>query len=130
MEHAKSNIRGTHEHGYSIMTSNIAESVNAMFDVEREFPIIALFDEIKWRFALLFHQSCMELVNSANKFVPSIEKDISNSRVLNQVANEPSVFQKVDYFHHSDPNALGMLNQAADGGDIGASYVLAIISIF
>ena len=27
------------------MTSNIAESVNAMFDVEREFPILALFYE-------------------------------------------------------------------------------------
>ncbi|KAG5595427.1 hypothetical protein H5410_036659 [Solanum commersonii] len=94
-------------------------------------------------------------------------------RVLNQVASEPSVYQKVtlvdftkyiwpcnpwsfvlkctsflemckssgnlealyskgvvDYFHHGDPNALGMLNQATDGGDIGASYVLAIISIF
>ncbi|KAH0672563.1 hypothetical protein KY290_024791 [Solanum tuberosum] len=78
---------------YSIMTSNIAESVNAMFDVEREFPIIALFDEIKWRFALLFHQSCMELVNSANRFVPSIEKDISkyvnagNKLLAHQIAN-------------------------------------------
>ncbi|KAG5595429.1 hypothetical protein H5410_036661 [Solanum commersonii] len=41
MEHAKSNVRGTHEHGYNIMTSNIAESVNSMFDVEREFPIIS-----------------------------------------------------------------------------------------
>nr|XP_004248961.1 uncharacterized protein LOC101267362 [Solanum lycopersicum] len=40
---------------YNIMTSNITESVNAMFDVEREFPIVALFDEINRRFALLFH---------------------------------------------------------------------------
>ncbi|KAH0652858.1 hypothetical protein KY289_030536 [Solanum tuberosum] len=63
---------------YNIMTSNIAESVNSMFDVEREFPIVALFDEINRRFALLFHQRRMELVNSANRFVPSIEKDISN----------------------------------------------------
>ncbi|KAH0634844.1 hypothetical protein KY284_037630 [Solanum tuberosum] len=31
---------------YNIMTSNIVESVNAMFDVEREFPMVALFDEI------------------------------------------------------------------------------------
>ncbi|KAG5598879.1 hypothetical protein H5410_030249 [Solanum commersonii] len=30
----------------------------------------------------------------------------------------------------SDPNALGMINQATDGGHIGASYALAIISIF
>ncbi|XP_049414757.1 uncharacterized protein LOC125877535 [Solanum stenotomum] len=40
---------------YNIMTSNIAESENSMFDVEREFPIVALFDEINRRFALLFH---------------------------------------------------------------------------
>ncbi|KAH0712433.1 hypothetical protein KY285_007984 [Solanum tuberosum] len=91
-----------------------------------------------------------------------------SSRVLNQVANEPSVYQKVtlvnfpyrrwsivqeaisflemcrasgnlealyikgmfDFFNRNDPTALGMINQAADGGHIGASYVLAIISIF
>uniref|UniRef100_M1BBC7 At2g35280-like TPR domain-containing protein n=1 Tax=Solanum tuberosum TaxID=4113 RepID=M1BBC7_SOLTU len=51
-------------------------------------------------------------------------------RVLNQVANEPSVYQKFDFFNRNDPTALGMINQAADGGHIGASYVLAIISIF
>ncbi|KAH0779304.1 hypothetical protein KY290_005731 [Solanum tuberosum] len=39
---------------YNIMTSNITESVNVMFDVERKFPIVALFDEINRRFALLF----------------------------------------------------------------------------
>ncbi|XP_049397325.1 uncharacterized protein LOC125861482 [Solanum stenotomum] len=61
----------------NIMTSNITESVNSTFDVEREFPIVALFDEINRRFALLFHQRHMELVISANRFVPSIEKDIS-----------------------------------------------------
>ncbi|KAH0743223.1 hypothetical protein KY290_031216 [Solanum tuberosum] len=287
MEHAKSNVRGTHEHGYAmlnayrymlevenpgskttlpldengefkafcpgnrynIMTSNIAESVNSMFDVEREFPIVALFDEINRRFALLFHQSRMELVNSANRFVPSIEKYISkyvnvgNKLLAHQIAyykfsvtghvekyrmtyceeihpvppedywivpldiierkipppyvdpNKPgrrrykrrrgvgesfptrkksvpyvgtlatkeldtqiemlhkwSIVQEAisflemcnalgnlealyrkgvfDFFNHNDPNALGMINQAADGGHIGASYVLAIISIF
>ncbi|KAG5601404.1 hypothetical protein H5410_032774 [Solanum commersonii] len=284
---------------YNIMTSNIAESVNSMFDVEREFSIVSLFDEINRRFALLFHQRRMELVNSANRFVPSIEKDISkyvnagnkllahqianykfsitghgyvatvdlqrrtctcrifyldkipcphameihpvppkdslivpldaiekeihlpyvdkskpgrrrykrrrgvgdsflirknkclellidivemiasyslkdlmrvklSSRVLSQVANEPSVYQKVtlinfsyhrwlivqeaisflemcrasenlealyrkdvsSFFNRNDPTALELINQAADGGHIGASYVLAIISIF
>ena len=59
------------------MMSNIADSVNAMFDVEREFPIVALFDEINWIFALLFHHRRMELVYSTNRLVPSIEKDIS-----------------------------------------------------
>ncbi|KAG5630979.1 hypothetical protein H5410_002696 [Solanum commersonii] len=143
-EHAKSNVRGTHEHGYAvlnaypkaydrcefnehfnqirdlvpkaaetlerigfhtwsrafclgnrynIMTSNIAESVNSMFDIEREFPIVSLFDEINRRFSLLFHQRRMELVNSANRFVPSIEKDISkyvnagNKLLSHQIAN-------------------------------------------
>ena len=59
------------------MTSNLAESVNTMFDVVREFLIVALFEEISRRFALLFHQRRMELVHYANRFVPSIEKDIS-----------------------------------------------------
>ena len=75
------------------MTSNIAESVNAMFDVEREFFIVALFDEINRRFALLFHQRCMELVHSASRFVALIEKDISeyvnagNKLLAHQIAN-------------------------------------------
>ncbi|KAG5601687.1 hypothetical protein H5410_033057 [Solanum commersonii] len=89
-------------------------------------------------------------------------------RVLNPVANEPSVHQKVtlvyfpycrwsivqkatsflemcrasgnlealhrkgvfDLFNHNDPTLLGMINEAADGGHIGTSYVLTIISIF
>ena len=64
-----------------------------MFDVERELPIITLFDEINMRFALLFHQRCMELVHSENRFVPSIEKDISeyvnagNKLLAHQIAN-------------------------------------------
>ena len=59
------------------MTSNIMKSVNAKFDVEREFPVVALFDEINRRFALLFHHRRVELEHSANRFVPSVEKDIS-----------------------------------------------------
>ena len=64
-----------------------------MFDVEREFPIVALFNEINRRFALLFHQRRMELVHSANRFVPSIEQDISkyvnagNKLLANKLAN-------------------------------------------
>ncbi|XP_060190840.1 uncharacterized protein LOC132620160 [Lycium barbarum] len=41
---------------YNLMTSNIAESLNSMFNVEREFPIIALFDVINKRFAEKFHE--------------------------------------------------------------------------
>ncbi|XP_015075589.1 uncharacterized protein LOC107019715 [Solanum pennellii] len=78
---------------YNIMTSNITKSVNAIFDVEREFSIVALFDEINRRFALLFHQRHMKLVHSANRFVPSLEKDISeyvnagNKLLAHQIAN-------------------------------------------
>ncbi|KAG5627956.1 hypothetical protein H5410_013174, partial [Solanum commersonii] len=78
---------------YNIMTSNIAESVNAMFEVKREFPIIALFDEINMRFAKLFHERHMELVNSPNILVPSMEKQISkninlgNKLLAHQIAN-------------------------------------------
>ncbi|KAH0670093.1 hypothetical protein KY289_024586 [Solanum tuberosum] len=67
------------ENRYNIMTSNITESVNAMFEVEREFPIVVLFDEINMRFAKLFHERRMELVNSANILVPSMEKQISKN---------------------------------------------------
>ncbi|KAG5591389.1 hypothetical protein H5410_041903 [Solanum commersonii] len=35
-----------------------------------------------------------------------------------------------DFFNHNDSNGLRMLSQAANGGHIGASYMLAIISIF
>ncbi|XP_015163676.1 uncharacterized protein [Solanum tuberosum] len=186
---------------YNIMTSNSTESVNSMFDIKREFPIVALFEEINRRFALLFHQRRMELVNFANRFVPSIEKDISkyvnsgNKLLAHQIANykfsvtghgdvatvdlqrrtleiyimaycedihpvppedswivpldviereipPPYVDQRkpgrrrykrrcgFDFFNLNDPTALGMISQAADGGHIGASYVLAIISIF
>ena len=54
---------------------------------------MALFDEINRRFALLFHHRRMELVHSANRFVPSIEKDISeyvnagNKLLSHQIAN-------------------------------------------
>ncbi|KAH0679351.1 hypothetical protein KY284_020436 [Solanum tuberosum] len=84
------------ENRYNIMTSNFTESMNSMFDVEKEFFIVALFDEINKRFVFLFHQRRMELVNSANRFVPSIEKDISkyvnagNKLLAYQIANYKS----------------------------------------
>ncbi|TMW92334.1 hypothetical protein EJD97_013192, partial [Solanum chilense] len=64
-----------------------------IFDVEREFLIVALFDEINRRFALLSHRRRMELVHTANRLVPSIEKDISeyvnadNKLLAHQIAN-------------------------------------------
>ncbi|TMX04588.1 hypothetical protein EJD97_007067 [Solanum chilense] len=64
-----------------------------MFDYERKFLIVALFDEINMRFALFFHKRRMELVHSANRFVPSIEKYIleyvnaGNKLLAHQIAN-------------------------------------------
>lgn len=56
------------------MTSNIVKLVNEMFDVEREFLIVALFDEINMRFAKLFYERRMELVNSPKRLVPLMKK--------------------------------------------------------
>ncbi|KAH0707764.1 hypothetical protein KY289_012840 [Solanum tuberosum] len=176
------------------------------------------------RFALLFHQRRMELVNSANRFVLSIEKDISKIFDLDKIpcphamaalraqygadfgnqiyeysspyyslekyimtyceeihlvppedswivpldviereiprpyvdqskpeipgssikslmnllyikralGNLEALYRKgvFDFFNLKDPTVLGMISQAADDGHIGASHVLAIISIF
>ncbi|KAG5605435.1 hypothetical protein H5410_026927 [Solanum commersonii] len=72
------------------------------------------------------------LVDIVERINSGTLKDLMNVklRVLNQVGNEPFVYQKFDFFNHNDPNALGMINQAADRGHIGASYVLSIISSF
>ncbi|KAG5589628.1 hypothetical protein H5410_040142 [Solanum commersonii] len=112
------------------------------------------------------------LIDIVERIASYSVKDLMNvrlsSRVLNQVANEPFVYQKVtlvnlpyrrwsivqeaisflemckapgnlealykkgvfDFFNHNDPNAMRMINQAANGGHIGAFYVLSIISIF
>ncbi|KAG5594736.1 hypothetical protein H5410_035968 [Solanum commersonii] len=233
---------------YNIMTSNIAESVNSMFDVEREFPIVIekylLHMLIKANLEEGDIRDGVELVNHFQQekisgpyvgtlatkelhaqiemlhkelLIDIVERIASYSlkdlirvklRVLNEVANEPSVHQKVtlvsipyrrwstvqeaisflemcrasgnlevldrkgvvillsilvfiwpcsvvrkctsflemcrasgnlealyrkgvyDFFKRSDSNGLGILSQAANGGHIGASYVLAIISIF
>ncbi|KAG5631110.1 hypothetical protein H5410_002827 [Solanum commersonii] len=45
-------------------------------------------------------------------------------------SNVFTVFINYNFFKRSDSNGLGILSEAADGGHIVASYVLAIISIF
>ncbi|XP_059301812.1 uncharacterized protein LOC132053720 [Lycium ferocissimum] len=78
---------------YNLMTSNIAESVNSMFNLEREFPITALFDAINRRFAEKFHERRMEFIDSPNIFVPSVEKknskfvNLGNKLLAHQIAN-------------------------------------------
>ncbi|XP_015054787.1 uncharacterized protein LOC107001141 [Solanum pennellii] len=91
------------ENRYNIMTSNITKSVNSMCDVEREFTIVALFDEINRRFALLFHHRRMELVHSENRFVPSIEKDISQYvNADNKLLSHQFVNYKICITSHGD----------------------------
>lgn len=53
---------------------NIVKSVNAIFEVKREILFITLFHKIKKRFAKLFHKRRMELINSQNILVSSVEK--------------------------------------------------------
>ncbi|KAK6793527.1 hypothetical protein RDI58_006980 [Solanum bulbocastanum] len=52
--------------------------------------------------------------------------------ICRALGNLEALYRKgvYDFFNRSDSNGLGMLSQAADGGHIGASYVVAIISIF
>ncbi|TMX04285.1 hypothetical protein EJD97_010192, partial [Solanum chilense] len=85
------------------MTSNIAESVNAMFEVEREFSIVALFDEINMKFAKLFHERRMELVNSTNILVHSMKKQISKNIYLeNKLLTHQIVNYKFSFYGHGD----------------------------
>ncbi|XP_059316210.1 uncharacterized protein LOC132067097 [Lycium ferocissimum] len=78
---------------YDFMTTNAAESINSMFNVEREFPIIALFDSINRRFTEKFHERRMEFIDSPTIFVPLMEKKISkfinlgNKLLAHQIAN-------------------------------------------
>ncbi|XP_049382689.1 uncharacterized protein LOC125847024 [Solanum stenotomum] len=44
---------------YDVLTSNIVESVNAMFNEAKEFPIIALFNDISKRWSKKFHERRM-----------------------------------------------------------------------
>ncbi|XP_059301867.1 uncharacterized protein LOC132053780 [Lycium ferocissimum] len=67
---------------YDILTSNIAESVNSMFNEEREFPITALFDAISRRWSEIFHERQMTYVNLTTIFVPSAEKKIMTNKNL------------------------------------------------
>ncbi|KAG5630977.1 hypothetical protein H5410_002694 [Solanum commersonii] len=61
-----------------------------------------------------------------------VQEDISFLEMCRASENLEALYRKgvFDFFNRNDPTALGMINQAVDGCHIGASYVLAIISIF
>ncbi|XP_070013315.1 uncharacterized protein [Nicotiana sylvestris] len=64
---------------YEVLTTNIDESVNSMFLLEREFPITALFDAINRRFAQKFHERRMQFLDTPTICVPSVEKKINKN---------------------------------------------------
>lgn len=58
-------------HWYEVITTNISESINAMFLYKREFPMVALFNSINER----FHQIFIPFFNKVNTIlVPRLEK--------------------------------------------------------
>ncbi|KAH0715834.1 hypothetical protein KY284_008739 [Solanum tuberosum] len=76
---------------YDVLTSNIAESVNAMFNEAREFPIIALFNDISKRWSEKFHERRMAYAKLKTTFVPSAEtkimanKNLGNKLLVHQI---------------------------------------------
>ncbi|KAG5569940.1 hypothetical protein H5410_059706 [Solanum commersonii] len=76
---------------YDVLTSNIAESVNAMFNEAREFPIIALFNDISKRWSEKFHERRMTYAKLKTTFVPSAEtkimanKNLGNKLLVHQI---------------------------------------------
>ncbi|XP_022872605.1 uncharacterized protein LOC111391590 [Olea europaea var. sylvestris] len=84
-------------HQYNMMTSNNAESLNALFKKDRELPIIAMIDNIRDKLQQLFHdrceesQSCTSLLNSAQE-----DKLFKTLDVTKKVYVEP-----LDQFHFS-----------------------------
>nr|XP_033511056.1 uncharacterized protein LOC117275834 [Nicotiana tomentosiformis] len=67
---------------YEVLTTNIAESINSMFLLEREFPITALFDAINRRFAQKFYERRIQFLDILTICVPSVEKKINKNTTL------------------------------------------------
>ncbi|KAM3396142.1 hypothetical protein P3S68_005148 [Capsicum galapagoense] len=66
---------------YNIMTSNIAELVNSLFDNEREFPIKAMFEKISEKYSDFFNERRVQFkcLEKRTRFVLEIEKKISTN---------------------------------------------------
>ncbi|KAG5584528.1 hypothetical protein H5410_044962, partial [Solanum commersonii] len=71
---------------YDVLTSNIAEVINAMFNEAREFPIIALFNDIRKKLSEKFHERRMAYAKLKTTFVPSAEtKIMANKNLRNKL---------------------------------------------
>ncbi|XP_016469450.2 uncharacterized protein LOC107791823 [Nicotiana tabacum] len=67
---------------YVMLTTNIADSLNAMLKDQRYFPIIGLFNHIIRKFAEKFEERHNEMKNALTLFVPSAKKKIKNNMVI------------------------------------------------
>ncbi|XP_075087719.1 uncharacterized protein LOC142169715 [Nicotiana tabacum] len=75
---------------YEVLTTNIFESVNSIFLLEREFLITALFDAISRRFSQKFHERRMQFLDTSTICVPSVEKKINrNANLGNRLLVHP-----------------------------------------
>ncbi|XP_070036164.1 uncharacterized protein [Nicotiana tomentosiformis] len=73
------------ENRYSVLTTNIAKSLNAMLKDQRDFPIIGLFNHIIRKFVEKFEEWHNEMKDDLSLFVPSTEKKIMNNMIVGDV---------------------------------------------
>ncbi|KAH0683251.1 hypothetical protein KY290_021839 [Solanum tuberosum] len=93
---------------YDVLTSNIVESVNAMFNEAREFPIIALFNDISKRWSEKSDERRMAYAKLKITFVPSTETKIMANKSL---GNKLLVHQiDEDTFSVTADNGIAMVH--------------------
>ncbi|XP_047250873.1 uncharacterized protein LOC107874052 [Capsicum annuum] len=65
---------------FNVMTTNIAESVNAILIVEREYFVASIFNSIAKRFVEIFRERRAYILKCKdNKFVPAAKKILTNN---------------------------------------------------
>ncbi|XP_049403704.1 uncharacterized protein LOC125867305 [Solanum stenotomum] len=71
-----------HGNRYDMMTTNIAESLNAMLVDEREYPVASIFNSIAKRFGELFRERHAYILKSmGNQMVPYAKKITRNKMI-------------------------------------------------
>ncbi|XP_047258278.1 uncharacterized protein LOC124890493 [Capsicum annuum] len=76
---------------YDVMTTNIAESINARLVIERELPIIALFNAIQ-RLLCRWFRECRGLTLSTNNYLAPAENALVRETRC-EIADKLSVYQ-------------------------------------
>ncbi|KAF3658261.1 hypothetical protein FXO37_14487 [Capsicum annuum] len=107
---------------YNIMTSNIIESVNSLFGIEREFSIVTLFDEINKKYGKLFHKSRVQFAKTGTRFILEVEKQISmNTSLGNRLFPHHIVDDKFSIDGYSDVATINLQTRSYIGGIGGGS---------